>query len=178
MPGTIHVSVLELVGLPAPPQSSSMGVKVSMGKQAHEMRDKEETCFSLASFRDNLSVSICDSEGNEIAHADVETRSIVEKGTWDDLFPLKDGGHIHMRLHFNLTEDELKRIRSMRESAARIKQEDLLKRSRSSSDLAGASGALHLHKIHSSLSIGLWREMWIPLTAKLTRYLLILMLKF
>ncbi|XP_021838457.1 uncharacterized protein [Spinacia oleracea] len=140
MPGTIHVSVLELVGLPSPPQSSSMGVKVSMGKQAHEMQDKESSSFALASLRDNLNVSIHDYEGNEIAHTDVLARSIVEKGTWDDSFPLKDGGHIRMRLHFILTEEELNRIRRMRESAARKKQEDLLKRSRSSSDLAGSSG--------------------------------------
>ncbi|XP_021751235.1 uncharacterized protein LOC110716891 isoform X2 [Chenopodium quinoa] len=140
MPGTIHVSVLELVGLPSPPQSSSMGVKVSMGKQAHEMQDNKETSFALASLRDKLNVSIRDSEGSEIAHTDVETRSIVEKGTWDDLFPLKDGGHIRMRLHFILTENELNRIRSMRESAARKKQVHLQKKSHSSSDLAVASG--------------------------------------
>ncbi|KMS95490.1 hypothetical protein BVRB_007780 isoform A [Beta vulgaris subsp. vulgaris] len=139
MPGTIHVSVLELVGLPSPPQSSSMGVKVSMGKKAHEMRDKEETSLPLASLRDILNVSVHDFEGNEIAHTDVETRSIVEKVIWDDLFPLKGGGNIRLRLHFLLTEDEQNRIRIMRESAARRKQEDLLKRRHSSSALAHAS---------------------------------------
>ncbi|XP_021747157.1 uncharacterized protein LOC110713007 isoform X1 [Chenopodium quinoa] len=45
-----------------------------------------------------------------------------------------------MRLHFILTENELNRIRSMRESAARKKQVELQKRSHSSSDLAVASG--------------------------------------
>ncbi|KAH9614064.1 hypothetical protein KSS87_017635 [Heliosperma pusillum] len=98
-------------------------------------------CFSvLASLRDNLSVTIHDSEGNEIAHTGVESRSIVEKGTWEDIFPLQGGGYVRMRLHFILTEEEQKRIRSMRESAARKKQEDHLKRSHSSSDLAVSSG--------------------------------------
>ncbi|CAO2823200.1 unnamed protein product [Amaranthus hypochondriacus] len=141
MPGTIHVSVLELVGLPSSPQSSSMGsIKVSIGKQAHEMQDKEETSFPLATLRDNLNVTILDAQGKEIAFTDVETRSIVEKGTWDDVFPLKGGGNIRLKLTFNLNQDELNRIRSMRESAARKKQEDLMKRSHSSSELAGSSG--------------------------------------
>ncbi|XP_057545419.1 uncharacterized protein LOC130824431 isoform X2 [Amaranthus tricolor] len=141
MPGSIHVSVLELVGLPSSPQSSSMcSIKVSIGKQAHEMQDKDGASFPLATLRDNLNVSILDAQGNEIAFTDVETRSIAEKGIWDDLFPLKGGGNIRLKLTFNLTQNELNRIRSMRESAARKKQEDLMKRSHSSSELAGSSG--------------------------------------
>uniref|UniRef100_A0A7C9EVB5 Uncharacterized protein n=1 Tax=Opuntia streptacantha TaxID=393608 RepID=A0A7C9EVB5_OPUST len=147
MPGTIQVSILELVGIPSV-QSSSMGIKVTVGKQAHEAQDKGDFSFPLASFRDNLNVSIRDSEGTEIAHTAVETRSIVEKGVWDDLFSLEGGGHVRMRLQFVLTEDELKRIRSMREYASRKKQEDILKRRHSSADLANASGAVHLLKIH------------------------------
>ncbi|XP_074269409.1 uncharacterized protein LOC141592575 isoform X3 [Silene latifolia] len=142
MPGTIQVSILELVDLPSLQQSSSMGIKVSMGKQSYNIQEKGDSSFALASLRDNLSVTIHDSEGNEIAHTGVESRSIVEKGTWDDIFPFQGGGHVRMRLHFILTEEEQKRIRSMRESAARKKQEDHLKRSRSSSDLAVSSGDL------------------------------------
>ncbi|KAL2929981.1 Kinesin-related protein SMY1 [Bienertia sinuspersici] len=111
-----------------------------MGKQTHEMRNKEETSFPLASLRDNLTVSIHDFEGNEIAHTDVETRSIVEKVVWDDLFLLEGGGKIRMRLQFILTEDEQNRIRSMRESATRKKHDDLVDRRHSSAELASASG--------------------------------------
>lgn len=39
--------------------------------------------------------------------------SIVEKGIWDDLFPLEGGGHVHMKLQFILNEDERNRIRGM-----------------------------------------------------------------
>lgn len=149
-------SVLELVGLPSSVQSSSKGIKVSVGKQAHETEHKGDFSFPLASLRDNVNVSIHDSEGNEIAHTVVETRSIVEKGIWDDLFALQGGGHVHMRLHFNLTEHELNRIRSMRESATQRKQEDLLKRRNSSSNLAVlASGAPRLLKIHRRLPVKL-----------------------
>ncbi|KAK9705425.1 hypothetical protein RND81_07G056000 [Saponaria officinalis] len=140
MPGTIQVSILEVVGLPSRQQPSLTGITVSMGKQAYDIEEKGDFSFVLASLRDNLRVTVRDSEGNEIAHTDVESRSIVEKCMWDDIFPLQGGGHVHMRLHFILTEEEQKRICSMRESAARKKQEDLIKRSRSSSDLAVASG--------------------------------------
>jgi hypothetical protein len=42
-----------------------------------------------------------------------ETKSIVEKGLWDDLFPLEGGGHVHMKLQFILSEEERNRIRMM-----------------------------------------------------------------
>lgn len=45
--------------------------------------------------------------------AGVEIKSIVEKGLWDDLFPLEGGGHVHMKLQFVLSEEERSRIRMM-----------------------------------------------------------------
>lgn len=45
--------------------------------------------------------------------AGVEIKSIVEKGHWDDLFPLEGGGHVHMKLQFVLSEEERSRIRMM-----------------------------------------------------------------
>lgn len=43
----------------------------------------------------------------------VEIKSIVEKGLWDDLFPLEGGGHVHMKLQFVLSEEERSQIRMM-----------------------------------------------------------------
>lgn len=43
----------------------------------------------------------------------VHSMAIVEKGIWDDLFPLQEGGHVHMKLQFNLNEEERSRIRGM-----------------------------------------------------------------
>lgn len=44
---------------------------------------------------------------------ELPTMSVVEKGIWDDLFPLKGGGHVHMRVQFSLNEEERLRIRHM-----------------------------------------------------------------
>lgn len=43
----------------------------------------------------------------------VETRLVMEKGTWDDIFPFEGGGHVHMKLQFVLSEEERHRIRIM-----------------------------------------------------------------
>ncbi|PON50454.1 WD repeat containing protein [Parasponia andersonii] len=80
----------------------------------------------LTTLRDNLIVVIQDAEGNEISHAGVETKLIVEKGLWDDIFPLEGGGQVHLKLQFVLNEDERNRIRMMRESAMKKKHGELL----------------------------------------------------
>ncbi|TQD87601.1 hypothetical protein C1H46_026800 [Malus baccata] len=122
MPGTIKVSVLEFIDLP----SSSISIKVSMGKRECQAWDKGDFTFVLTSLRDNLVVLLQDSEGNEISHAGVEVKSIVEKGIWDDLFPLSGGGFVRMKLQFVLNEEERNRIRMMRESALKKKQGELI----------------------------------------------------
>ncbi|KAF9614611.1 hypothetical protein IFM89_019588 [Coptis chinensis] len=122
MPGTIQVSVLELVGLP----SSSISVKISMGKREYQMWDNEEFSFPLTTVRDNLIVTLCDIEGNELSQTGVSTKLVMEKGSWDDIFPLEGGGRLHMKLQFILSEEERKRIRTMRESALKKKREELL----------------------------------------------------
>lgn len=43
----------------------------------------------------------------------IRTMSIIEKGTWDDLFPIEGGGLIHMKLQFILNDEERNRIRSV-----------------------------------------------------------------
>ncbi|KAF2302694.1 hypothetical protein GH714_001188 [Hevea brasiliensis] len=56
----------------------------------------------------------------------VETRLVIEKGVWDDIFPFEGGGHVHMKLQFVLNEEDRQRIRIMRESALRKKHDELL----------------------------------------------------
>ncbi|KAL9266062.1 hypothetical protein AKJ16_DCAP08217 [Drosera capensis] len=137
MPGTIQVSILELIGLPSVSVSSSTVIKVSLGKQALETSvEKGDFSFPLTTLRDNLVVKIHDNEGNELAHTGVQTRLIVEKGTWDDVFPLEGGGQVHMRLIFLLNDDERHRIRKMRESASRKKQEEYPKKELENSELS------------------------------------------
>ncbi|KAI3711563.1 hypothetical protein L1987_70102 [Smallanthus sonchifolius] len=56
----------------------------------------------------------------------VRTMSIIEKGIWDDVFPIEGGGLIHMKLQFFLSEEDRNRIRLMRESAMKKKQAEIL----------------------------------------------------
>ncbi|XP_048431588.1 uncharacterized protein LOC103951948 isoform X3 [Pyrus x bretschneideri] len=137
MPGTINISafsfssrfaefaVLQFMDLPSPP-SSPISIKVSMGKRECQAWDKGDFTFALTTLRDNLVLLLQDSEGNEISHAGVEVKSIVEKGLWDDLFPLKGGGFVRMKLQFVLNEEERNKIRMMRESAVKKKQGELI----------------------------------------------------
>ncbi|XP_030953092.1 uncharacterized protein LOC115976119 isoform X3 [Quercus lobata] len=116
MPGIIIVSVLEFMGLPHALASSSICIKVSMGKIEYQIWDKGDFSFPLTSLRDNLIVTLQDADGIKISHAGVEIKSIVEKGLWDDLFPLEGGGHVHMKLQFVLSEEERSRIRMMNDA--------------------------------------------------------------
>ncbi|XP_059432604.1 uncharacterized protein LOC132165914 isoform X3 [Corylus avellana] len=140
MPGNILVSVLEFMGLPSSSPSSSISVKVSMGKIEFQTWDKGDFSFPLTTLRDNLIVALLDADGKEISHAGVETASIVEKGIWDDLFLLEGGGHVRMKLRFVLSEDERDRIRMMRASALKIKHDELLNRSIRSSRTSTMAG--------------------------------------
>ncbi|GAB4853799.1 hypothetical protein Ancab_017993 [Ancistrocladus abbreviatus] len=150
MPGTIQISILELTGLPSGTPSSSIRIKVSVGKQVSEAQGKGDFSFPLTTLRDHLIVRIHDFEGNEIAQTVVETRLIVEKGFWDDLFPLEGGGHIHMRLLFVLSEEERNRIHIMRESALRKKQQEgLLKRRLESSAVPSDDSQKIIHQTYS-----------------------------
>ncbi|MFS7982668.1 hypothetical protein Hanom_Chr10g00965501 [Helianthus anomalus] len=52
--------------------------------------------------------------------------SILERGVWDDMFPIEGGGLIHMKLEFVLSDQERNRVHSMRESAIKKKQAEIL----------------------------------------------------
>ncbi|XP_019175824.1 PREDICTED: uncharacterized protein LOC109171147 isoform X2 [Ipomoea nil] len=123
MPGTIQVSVLEFKELSSSSPPSSVSLKVSMGKTVYQTWDKGDFTFPLTTFRDDLVVMLQDDEGNEISHTGVKTTLIVEKGSWDDIFHLEGWGYVHMKLQFILSEDERNRIRNVRESAMRKKQD-------------------------------------------------------
>ncbi|XP_048442981.1 uncharacterized protein LOC103943989 isoform X2 [Pyrus x bretschneideri] len=146
MPGTIKVSVLEFIDLP----SSSISIKVSMGQRECQAWDKGDFTFVLTSLRDNLVVLLQDSEGNEISHAGVEVKSIVEKGLWEDLFPLNEGGFVRMKLQFVLNEEERNRIRMMRESALKKKQGELINSSTNSVQSTLSAG---VNVVASSLNL-------------------------
>ncbi|XP_043810556.1 uncharacterized protein LOC110610757 isoform X3 [Manihot esculenta] len=126
MPGTIHVSVLEFMAFQSSSPVRQMSIKISLGKKEHQTWDKGDFSFPLTTLRENLIVTLQDAQGKEISHTVVETRLVIEKGTWDDIFPFEGGGHVHMKLQFVLSEEERHRIRIMRESALRKKHSELL----------------------------------------------------
>lgn len=92
-----------------------------MGKRHYETSDKGEFSFPLTTLRDDVILIVQDAGGNEISRAGVQAKSIVEKGYWDDLFPLEGGGRVHLQFQFALSEDDRSRIRLMRETALRRK---------------------------------------------------------
>ncbi|XP_024953170.1 uncharacterized protein LOC102627547 isoform X4 [Citrus sinensis] len=93
-------------------------------------------------------IALYDAKGNKISYTGVETRLVVEKGLWDDIFSLEGGGHVHLRLQFILTEDERYRIRIMRESALRKKHDELSSSNPTSPESVGsnAEASLFLHQ--------------------------------
>ncbi|CAI0628316.1 unnamed protein product [Linum tenue] len=127
MPGSIQVSVLEFIDLQSLIPSNQIYVKVSLGKREYRTLNKGDFSFPLTTLRENVIVTLQDSDGNEISHTEgVETRLLIQKGTWDDMFPLDGGGHIHLKLRFVLTEEDRERIRVMRETALRKKHDELV----------------------------------------------------
>ncbi|XP_020224047.1 uncharacterized protein LOC109806098 isoform X5 [Cajanus cajan] len=122
MPGTIMVSVLEFMDLPL---SSSTSIRASMGKLEYQMSDKGNFSFPLTSLRDDLIFKILDAEGNEMSRTGVQIRLILEKGVWEENFPL-GGGHLRLKLQFILSDEERERIRSLRQSALKKKHDELL----------------------------------------------------
>lgn len=60
-----------------------------------------------------MTITIQDTEGNEISQTVVQIMSVVERGSWDEFLSLEGGGNVHMRLQFVLSEEERNRIRSM-----------------------------------------------------------------
>ncbi|KAG6421059.1 hypothetical protein SASPL_117608 [Salvia splendens] len=123
MPGTIHVTVLEYKGVSSSPKSSAKSLKVSMGKKQYQTWDKGDFSFPITRIRENIVVALLDAGGNEIAHQDIQTMQIIEKGSWDEVFSINGGGHVHLKLDFTLSEDDRNRIRVMRESAMKKKLE-------------------------------------------------------
>lgn len=140
MPGSIRVSVLESVNLPSEATGGRyVSIKVNVGKREYQTKpskaDGDRTTawnsdftFPVLNLRDNLVVSLLDSKGNSISETDIGTPIIIEKGFWDDLFPLKGGGHVHLRLNFLLTAEERKKIEAMREAALNRKEHGILKK--------------------------------------------------
>lgn len=100
-----------------------------MGKIEYQITDKGDFSFPLTSLRDDLILKIQDDEGNEISRSGVQIRLILQKGVWEDIFPLGEG-HLNLKLQVILNDKERDRIRMMRESALKKKHDELLSSNR------------------------------------------------
>ncbi|XP_020570821.1 uncharacterized protein LOC110017970 isoform X3 [Phalaenopsis equestris] len=117
MPGSIQVSVLGFMDHASAPPLSSLSLRVSMGKEEYRTVGGGELSLPVVSLRENLIVMVHDAEGEEILRTEFITMLLLERGLWDDSFPLKNGGSLQMKLQFLLSEDDRKRIREMRDAA-------------------------------------------------------------
>eukprot|EP00249_Psilotum_nudum_P018741 c26940_g1_i2 orf=529-3282(-) len=141
MPGSIGVSVLEAVDLPA--EATAVGkyvsVKVSVGKREFQTKPSRtydgktppwnsDFTFPVLNLRDPLVISLLDSKGNQVAVNEIEALLIVERGFHDEFLTLKGGGSIHLRLSFVLTKDERRQIEMMRAAALRRREQKVLKK--------------------------------------------------
>ncbi|KAL8503071.1 hypothetical protein ACS0TY_021987 [Phlomoides rotata] len=154
MPGTIQVTVLEFKGgFSSSSKPSAKSLKVSMGKRQFHTWDKGDFSFPITKVGEDLVVSLLDAGGNEIAHQDIRTMQIIEKGDWDEVFAIDGGGNVHMKLRFVLSEEERHRIRLMRESAVKKKLEtnpNIKLRLSQVSDSADTTSTKNEHKISDS----------------------------
>ncbi|KAJ8766899.1 hypothetical protein K2173_011717 [Erythroxylum novogranatense] len=150
MPGSIQISVLEFSGPQLSSPRSGTSVKISLGNREFETRDKGDFSFPLTTLRENLVVLIQDAEGNEISRSDVESSSVIEKGTWDDIFSLEGGWKVHMSLKFILNEEDRQRVRAMRQSALIKKHNELLNNNLRSPE--------HVSPVHSNSESPLLRS--------------------
>ncbi|KAH9327207.1 hypothetical protein KI387_007385, partial [Taxus chinensis] len=130
---------LESVDLP--PQAIGgeyVSIKVGIGKREFQTRPSETNggktaawnsnfAFPVLNLRDNLIVALLDSKGNAISQTEIGTPIIVEKGSLDELFPLKGGGCVHLRLSFVLTLEERIRIEAMRDAALKKQHKNVKK---------------------------------------------------
>ncbi|XP_042390579.1 uncharacterized protein LOC121981881 isoform X3 [Zingiber officinale] len=135
MPGTIQVSVLELV---EPPSSTSPTAKtkssfslkgafaaVTLGKREYQTMGSGEVSLPVVSLRENLVVMLYGSDGKLISRTEFKTISVVEKGRLDSSFPLEDGCIVNVTLRFLLSKEEQLRVHELRNSKLRRKHPEL-----------------------------------------------------
>lgn len=138
MPGTIKVSVLEAVDLPEVltdgPIGKDVTAKVTLGPRMFKTQPgvadggriaswNSDFAFPVMNLRDKLVISICDSEDHSVTQTAIEIPSIIQKGSRDEFVALNKGGRIHLRMSFVLTDDERKKIETMRVAALKRKEE-------------------------------------------------------
>lgn len=73
-------------------------------------------------------VTICDNADQCLTQTSIEVPSIIEKGCRDEFVELKGGGRIHLIMSFVLTDQERRKIESMRLRVLKRREEERVKR--------------------------------------------------
>ncbi|KAH7443344.1 hypothetical protein KP509_02G030100 [Ceratopteris richardii] len=135
MPGSIHVSVLEAFNLPEEiSDGEELAVKVSVGAREFQTEPKQafggrttpwslDFAFPVLNFRDNLLVMLI-KNGDIMSKEEINTPSIMEKGSFETNLLLNCGGTIHLLISFVLTDEERQRIDKIREAALKKKEQE------------------------------------------------------
>ncbi|KAL2612692.1 hypothetical protein R1flu_024384 [Riccia fluitans] len=137
MPGTIHVTVLEAVDLPAELKESPelVAVKVSLGSREFTTRYRRfetkstgswdsDFAFPVLNLKDKLGLALCDPEGKILTQCEVEVPSILQQGYREEYVELSAGGRLHLKLSFVLTDEERRIVNEMRIAAQRTKEKE------------------------------------------------------
>ncbi|XP_024397033.1 uncharacterized protein [Physcomitrium patens] len=140
MPGTIRVSVLEAVDLPEGLTDGTIDnnitAKVTLGPKLFKTPPlkiadggkiepwNSDFAFPVMNLRDKLGISICDSEDRSVSQTAIEIPSIIQKGSRDEFVELGAGGRIHLKMSFVLSDEERKKIETMRVAALKRKEEE------------------------------------------------------
>ncbi|GLJ05152.1 hypothetical protein SUGI_0012210 [Cryptomeria japonica] len=129
MPGRVKVSVIQFVDLPTKATGGKyVSIKASIGNTKFQTdpseADENKAAlwnsgfeFPVLNLQDNLIIQLLDSKDNTISQIEIGILTILEKGCMDELFPLKGGGHINLRINFVLTLEEHMRIEALRQAA-------------------------------------------------------------
>ncbi|MCO5599477.1 hypothetical protein L7F22_053581 [Adiantum nelumboides] len=141
MPGSIHVLVLEAFDLPeAVDDGEEVVIKVAVGAREFQTAPNKafdrktspwslEFVFPVLNLGDNLFVMLVHKTGEIISKSEIDTSSIVEKGSFEVYLLLTGGGRIHLSLSFVLTDEERQRIDIMRAAALKRREQEALKSS-------------------------------------------------
>ncbi|GJP87047.1 hypothetical protein CLOP_g17021 [Closterium sp. NIES-67] len=130
MPGTVRITVLEVVDLPGP-SGKKYAVQVAVGARAFSTDEQSSTssggsgtssikafnsdfAFAVLNLTDPVVFTLLDARGVAVGKASLSVPSVVEKGIRDDMLPWSNGGQVHVKSSFMLSDEERAKIAAMR----------------------------------------------------------------
>ncbi|CAI7774438.1 unnamed protein product [Closterium sp. NIES-53] len=129
MPGTVRITVLEVVDLPGP-SGKKYAIQVSVGARSFSTDEQASTssgsgtssikafnsdfAFAVLNLTDPVVFTLLDARGVAVCKTSLSVPSVVEKGFRDDMLPWSNGGQVHVKSNFMLSDEERAKIAAMR----------------------------------------------------------------